>query len=702
MSLLLNGMNNQELKERTVRAPYSRVWARLVSRWEAMAARKDVQDGSFSQANLRWPGCTPRVIDAALVYCLTGRADALQYVELMIERLLIRYHGIKQAESPETFKTDNAGQRPSTLSHSEIALAADLVREDLHKETRMGLCRIMRDCIIPFTSFEHALGGYSSGGNVACCQHINAGIAALAWGEESGYPDWEKVVWQAAENARQYLRHGCDEAGFPYEGSGYGHSVFLYIYEYAQLLKQNNIRDLFNEEPVLGKIPDASRQMLLDNHLFIATTNDHGPAEPWTMPWLLLTSRYYHRPDHMGLWHAFSGPDHPVRPYGDIWPWLADSGGHEASKTMYEKPDISLVATFLWWDADAPVVSLENSFAPLAQCAAGTGTATFRSSWKPDCVFAALLGAGRSHTCFGHAHRDCGHFDISAYGDYLAIDTGRYNFHEEQHSVVMIDGKDAHSKKMCCDQRSGRLLDFEHGKMVDYCKADAAHMKNCRWADRHFLFVRTDEENSYIVIVDNILPDDARMHEYWWQMQVHPEADVTIQDDYTACVTGKNARLDVSFFAKDEPHDASRGKHLELKQDIQEWVWPYGREQDVSDVERQGILLSSVRRPRLLAIQRRSSCCLATLVSPRRKDAPPRSVRQFGEGNFIGLDINDGEYNDTILIALDHAYINTPAYYGLCEFAVVRRNNDGLILDQWTKKGMPLTIKKQSSANCIP
>ena len=695
---LFQDIDENELRRKISQEPYKVLWSRLVERWRELSSRTEVLNGKFIQANLAWPGCTPRIIDAALIYRLTAERSAFDYVLSMIKRLLDRY---KNVSSPEELGNlgkgkENAENRAFVLSHSEIALAADIVRDHLPTTMRDCLCQTMRDCIIGFTSFEHTLGGYSCG-NISCCQNINAGIAALCWGEECNYRNWQDVVWKAGENIRQYLRHSCDEAGFCYEGTGYGHSVFLYIYEYAQLLRQNGIRDLFDEEPLLEKIPDSSRHMLLDDHSFMATTNDHGILEPWTMPWLLLTARYYKRPDHLGLWYAFCGPDHEIRPYGDIWPWWREQSAANNSMTSQEKPDISLVATVLWWDAEVPREPLEQGKQPTAQCAYGTGTATFRSSWRAGSVFTAFLGGGRSHTCHGHAHRDCGHFSLSAYGDYLAIDTGRYNFYEDQHNVVMIDGHDIYHENegigMSCDIRSGRLQDFERHPLVDYCLADAAHMKNCRWADRHLLFIKCGPEDAYLILLDNILPDILEPHSYWWQMQVNPAAEIEIISSAEAAVIGKNARLDLNFFIKDEPPEPGIDQRLELRQDIQEWVWPYGREQDTSLFQNSNILVSSLHRPRLLAIYRGVSCCLGTVLSPRRKGEKQRTVQQFETGNLIRLEIGDEQYRDSILIALDHAYIDTTNYYGLCELAVIRRDHDDKIIDIWAKGGADLQIR---------
>ncbi len=693
---LLASADEAALRARMTQEPYATLWRRLVSRWEEMAAREDVRRGDFRQGNLGWPGVTPRIVDAALIHRLAGRADALAYVAENLDRVIERYADVHSPEELKKWRWRDWG--PFVLSHSEMALAGDIVRDALPAATRANLARTMRESIIGFADFDATLAGYGSGGNIPCCKSITAGIAALVWGAESGYPDWETVVWKAAETVRQYIRHGCDASGFCYEGTGYGHAMFAYVYLYAQLLVQRGVRDLFAEEPVLERIPDASQHMLLDDHSFAATTNDHGLFEPWSMWWLPLTAKRYNRPDHLGLWHAFQGPDHPVRPYGDIWPWFANLRGTAANHTLEEKPDPSLYSAFLWWDADAPVRTIDRSALPTAQCAEGTGTATFRTSWSPGGVFAALLGGGRSHTCFGHAHLDCGHFDISAFGQYLAIDTGRYNFPEDQHSVVFVEGHErcrdyVPGRGMSCDMTGGRLCDFQSHAMVDYCRADAAQMRNCAWADRHFLFVKTPDQAAYIVLLDNMRTGAGEPRRFIWQMQAHPEAEIAITGERDAVVRKGGARLDVSFFMKDNLFAPGAAETFSLAQGPQEWIWPYGRDQDVTQMERIGILFTSIRRPRLVAVQTAVSCALGAVISPRRQGEPPRRVTVADRGNLQCVTVTDGLFSDTILIALDHAYIDTPEYYGLCELAIVRRDAGGNVVDVWSKDGRPLTAK---------
>src|SRR5690606_30854944 len=132
-------------------------------------------------------------------------------------------------------------------------------------------------------------------------------------------------------------------------------------------------------------------------------------------------------------------------------------------------------------------------------------------------------------------------------------------------------------------------------------------------------------------------------------------ASIDITGQAAATVRGRSARIDCSFFQKP---DASQP--LVVRQDIQEWVWPYGREQNPQVVkihELLGETISSVRRPRLLAVQRAGSCMLLSVLSPRRAGQADRIIKPIPVQNGLGLEIQGDGVADTLLIAPDHKLI---------------------------------------------
>src|SRR5690606_23478866 len=103
---------------------------------------------------------------------------------------------------------------------------------------------------------------HGGGGNVNWCQTVCAAICALLWGEASGRDDWREVVQHGIEYSRCYLAWGTDAGGFSYEGTGYGHSVFAYMFIFVELLVTAGHADLYASEPRLRQVAEASLQRL--------------------------------------------------------------------------------------------------------------------------------------------------------------------------------------------------------------------------------------------------------------------------------------------------------------------------------------------------------------------------------------------------------------------------------------------------------
>jgi len=668
------------------------LWRYLVTRWEGIAARVREEGKPFDQGALAWHGVTPMIVEAAVIARLTGRDDARAYVWERIAGLLESYGAASGPERLEAMArgTRDHRERPKVLSHGEAALAAATLGEEaLPESLRERFLAFMRETVIPFTDFDHGLTGRAAGGNVALCRNVNAAIGALLWGAAARFPQWESVVDRACDAVRQYLRNGCDEAGASYEGAGYGDQVMQFIFLFAHLLRGAGWHDdLLREEPRLRRIPAAYQALILPGGHYAATNNDSGHRSPVSLWWMLLAAREWDRPDYRGVWEWYCGPEHPVRPWGDVWPrWAALSGG---DPRMVEHADKTLLMTFLYWEPDAPVLSVEASPEPTAFFAEGTGTATFRTGWGRDALFATLLGGGRSRGCTGHAHADCGHIGIALGNEFLAIDTGRYNTNEDQHSVVLIDGANRHESATCGggmvqDTTTGWLRGFQRHPLLDYAIADATHMKSAVWALRHFFFVRTGGDEGYVVLFDNLNTDNgAQLRDYLWQLQCAPTTRIALTGAATATVQGGNARIDCAFFT---PPSAGP---VALRQDEKEWVWPYGKAfADTARLAATEGWSTSVRRPRLLAGVRGWNGQLLTVLSVRRGGAPAREIRPVPVRNGLGVEIRGDGVCDTFLAAPDHRLILCGEGKCFSEFALIRRDERGHRLGCWSESGEP-------------
>ena len=74
-------------------------------------------------------------------------------------------------------------------------------------------------------------------------------------------------------------------------------------------------------------------------------------------------------------------------------------------------------------------------------------------------------------------------------------------------------------------------------------------------------------------------------------------------------------------------------------------------------------------------------------VSPRRKNEAPLPVRQVDEYRVMRLEVDCGDFIDTILAAPDHGCIQLADVQALSKLAMIRRGRDGELLARWTVDG---------------
>lgn len=680
---LLAGVDEAALKARVQGPAYRPLWAQMAAAWRVAADRVARGDRPTAYGSLAWHSISPMAVEAALLHRWGGDSAALEYVRQRAEHLA------RLAADPSRLAS-LPGKKHPIHSNWELALAADLCREAIAGPVLDGLLRAFRTQAIDCHEGTRRIKNYGAGANIPLAQVVTAGIVALIWGQDCGHPEWERVVDLARDACIVNLRYAFDANGYPYEGSAYGHVTLFHIYLYAQLLLQNGRDDLFASQPVLGLIPQASRNVMLPDRSGLINTNDHGLSLPWSLPWLLLTARHYRRPADLALWHEYQGPEHPLRPFGFGLPWAeaAYPGHPRLGDENYHEPTHAL--TLLWWDAaekPGPVAAEKEA---LADYSAGVETANFRTSWSRDAVYLNVPGGGRSHGSFGHAHADCGHFSIFAHGEYLAVDTGRYNTDEDQHNVVLVDGQCfMPTVGWGYSKRAGRLSRFQHHDWLDYTLADAAALKNCIWADRHILFVRMNGDDAYVVTLDNLNPD-GDPHSFWWQLQAGPSCEIRLEPEQRrASVVAAKARLDVSFILP-RPEDLPGGETtLDLRQDMKDWS--YSQPAEKSPHIHSGLMISSARRPRLIAEWAGARQMMA-VMAPRRAGQAPLAVRATPLERIFHVDIEWAGGVDTIIAALDHGYIDIPGVRGFTELAVIRRDAGGRVAKVWTVDGSKLAL----------
>ena len=270
-----------------------------------------------------------------------------------------------------------------------------------------------------------------------------------------------------------------------------------------------------------------------------------------------------------------------------------------------------------------------------------------------------------------HTHADAGHFSLYAYGDYLAYDTGYYNFNEDTHSVVLIDDK-PHFSTNRGNQYQGRFQAHGRHPLLDFVNVEAASAKGCVWADRHLLFIRGAGDFAYLVVLDKINPDN-QMHNYKWQLQANLHCRIAVTGPSTASITGRTARLDCSFI-NTLPDDYPGCPHV-LK------VWAD------EHPHRQVLTGEPETNPRLVAEQTGPNCTLMAVVVPRRLHEPVLKVRDASAYRTGCIYLEHGDFVDQVVFAADHTFVRLPDLHASSEVVVVRRNRQGQVLATWSDNG---------------
>lgn len=637
--LLTDNLSFDMLEKRINMPEYAGVWAAMNKKWREAASADAASDKIRYMPRCGSAAVTPGLIDAALAWKLTDDEQALAYVRAQVDKL-DRIYG----NPPHSFK-EFTGGRTTYFSNVEMCLSAEVCGVAMGEERLEIVRRLAREYWINDHDKSDNLLVHGAGHNIPFTRLISAARCALIMGEECGHADWRKVVELASDACHLFGRWGFDDNGVSYEASTYGFAVATHLYQYAELLRARGGEDLYKTLPLLRKLPDAMAMLVFpardgvpsysDSHSYVC----HDP-----MNWLLLTAKRFNQPRHLAFWHELGGPMH------ESW------------------------ATLLWWDGRKQEKDLESFALPLAFHTRGAALASMRTSWGREAVYVNLVGQGRSHSAPGHNHADAGHFSIQAFGEHLAIDPGYWNYNEDQHSVVLIDGKG----NIVCDEGwygmqplAGRMDLCKHYGFLDYALVEADAAKGCIWADRHFLFVRIADDDAYLVVIDNINPDNAA-HHFLWQLQARPGCSLDIISSNRAAIHGEQARLDCVFLAPLPDDYPSHPHSLTLRHDVKTGAEPKN---------------SRTTRPRLLADLEGLNGQLMSIIIPRRAGTPELSVKEKISRRVFRAEIDCGLYVDTVTSALDHGYLPDDQGSVFTELEFIRRSPEGEILSRWTIEG---------------
>ncbi|MDP6359497.1 MAG: heparinase II/III family protein, partial [Planctomycetota bacterium] len=325
---------------------------------------------------------------------------------------------------------------------------------------------------------------------------------------------------------------------------------------------------------------------------------------------------------------------------------------------------------------------------PTAFYEAARGIVSFRSSWKSDATLLIFDGSQRRPGVQGHAHASSGHFSLTALGEYFAIDTGRYNNEQDQHNVVLIEGKSDESTigRWSAVRRHGLLTDYQPGDFVDCATADSSHQYQCCWAGRTIGLVKGGHAPAYVWTVEDINHRDD-WSDYWWCCNTSPE-NVIKTFKRKATITGwrYGNHLDVHFVLP-SARGYPRPHVLTVVQDVQ----TTSSHRYVSDPRAEAkkfrrpsnmIHRSAFIRPRLLAKVAGYNGRFMSLMLPRLKGDKPATVKSLHcLDNSLALQITFSKVRDTIIFAYEHHLLESDGIKARGDWCVVRRSRlDGQVL----------------------
>jgi hypothetical protein len=650
--LLLADLDSALFRQRLSHEPLAGLLRNLI------AETRQVAENDLATDEIRAAGwChslyfTPHVLEAAVIWRLTGEAWALAHVE----RQLGKMHRV-YADYPASFKTEikGFGGKPSAyFSVANTALAADLCRAGLGAGFERFLDLVRTTLLRDRTDAPYFFTHFNAAHNAVVTHVIATGIAALALGREAGHPEAAALIEHARDACEMHLRLGFDACGVPFEGPMYALVTLDWVYLFSELLRRAGGENLFvTLRPRFEAVADALAALQLPGFIGYSGAQDcRSLIQLHPMPWLLLSARELGRPQDRALWSVAMSGDHrgavPGKPADTL---LGNRRG---------------LMDLLWWDgqpADTAALRL-----PPAYVSKGAAVAQFRTSAGPDAVWAMVLGQGRSHNVPDHAHADAGHVSIFAHGDYLAYDTGYFNFDEDTHSVVLIDGK-PHAPATQGNHHHGSLVDHGSHPMLDWARIDAASAKGCLWADRLVLFIRGEGDFAYLAVLDNINRDNG-VHAFQWQLQGNLHTRIDMQGDSSADVVGNKARLECHFFNPRKEDYPTCPHSLRVFADAHPHLHIWKKEPETN--------------PRLVAEQTGPNCNLMALVIPRHLADPRLVVRSAPGLRTFNAYVEHGEWIDQIVYAPDHLYIRLPDLRVAAEAAVVRRDRSGAIVSVWT------------------
>ena len=510
-----------------------------------------------------------------------------------------------------------------------------------------------------------------AGGNIMMSYMLNGFMYLLATIGDAGAPDYSKERAAYLRYFEAAINSAVGPEGYPAEDIGYGTLMSSRLCRMGSCLRRAGWFDAYAQGTRLSRFGRAMLHFVQPWGGFLSNTGDHGDDfggrdlalahlarinRDASLTWLLGTLSY------TGLDPEYR---HLVPP--------------EARETTLAKNvDVPRTWLSLVTLMDAPASKHPSKLRiPTAFKDSDRGIVSFRSGWTDNDTYVYFDGSQRPTAAQGHAHDSGGHFCLSAYREYFAISPGRYGIEQDQHNVMLVDGKSGRSTdgEWRNSWYHARLVDYQPDAFCDYASADNTTQSNCYWSFRHFGFVKGAGAPGYAWTVDDVNGGND-FRQFWWTMHTEPGSTIELNGD-RALVRGRRtgATLHVGFVKPDaslypQPHT------LELAQDVP-WTSSHkyvGREWAASHTK-QTVHHATLNRPRLVAkVSGYNGRLLAAMV-PTKKGGPAPVFEPLSSlPGSLALRIVFPKVEDTIIFAFANGLLEADDVRGRGRWVAIRRD----------------------------
>lgn len=658
----------------------------------------------------RGGGVLDSLADIALVGVIDGDADLINATRTALA-------AIPGAEKRGPRDTYSAGY----ASWGNIQMAYDLAYEFMSGKERKDFAVWASDISVRETLKALRKGAFlecagkplckgaflrCAGMNVLVAGMMSATLSLMAIEEDEGVPDLSREKAELLRYFEATMHSVMGPNGYPTEDIGYGSGMVSLLARVAEVLRRAGLYDAYKECPRFLQFGRAMLHFVQPWGKVLSTTGDYGADFGWRSPIFPRLAAVTN--DRALLWL-----------HGTLSYPIACSGPMDMKKRKKDFPELVLKPGFQVPVDAYSLLTLDDLRQPLHPSKAkvptqfmdpSRGIATFRSSWDENATFVVFDGSQRPAGAQGHAHDSGGHFSLSAVGEYFAIDTGRYNIEQDQHNVVLVDGKSGQSTdgQWRMSWYQSVLTGYEPGEFVDTASVNNSQASNCYWSKRYIGLVKSrgrDDVPSYVWTVDDVnFANDFR--EFWWTLNTHPDNVIELNKDHAVikgCYRGN--LLDVHF-ALPDPSEYAKPHRLRLSRNTQlcgSYNYIKNARKHARDYKRMvgnpefGPVFA---RPRLVAKIAGYNGRFMAVMLPRMKGEKPATVARIESvDNSLAVRIRFDDVEDTIIFAYEHNLLEAVpnqggiGIKGRGEWCVVRASREtGKVIDYAMGHGTSLSV----------